>query len=117
MYDSTVGKPRKADVRKIVNEMSIAFEIDIDFGDIVKIWNIILKSNGIDLNHLEGWEQEENMPHFDTKPQSFEYESEFHFHDDSTYYVFSDNLNMKLSFAEFKQKVINYFEWNSITQS
>lgn len=116
MFDATVGKPRKADVNKIVNEMWIAFQIDIDFEDIVKIWNIILKGNDIDLNHLEGWEQSENMPYFKSEQQSFEYESELDFDLDSDINIFSEMLNNSLSMKDWKQKVKNWFEWNSITQ-
>ena len=116
MFDATVGKPRKADVNKIVNEMWMAFQIDIDFEDICKIWNIILYSNGIYRPYLEGWDQEAEMPYIQTKPQSFEYESELEFHDDTLYFVFSENLNDKTTENEWKQKVKNWFEWNSIAQ-
>ena len=116
MFDATVGKPRKADVNKIVNEMWMAFQIDIDFEDIVKIWNIILYSNGIYRPYLEGWDQEAEMPYIQTKPQSFEYESELEFHDDTLYFVFSENLNDKTTENEWKQKVKNWFEWNRIAQ-
>lgn len=117
MYDATVGASRKADVNKIVNEMWIAFQLDIDFEDILKIWNIILDSNGIYRPYLEGWDQESQMPYFKTISQGFEYENELHFHDDSTYYVFSESLNDKTPDSEWKQKVRNWFAWNSISQS
>ena len=47
MYDATVGKSRKADVNKIVNEMWIAFQLDIDFEDYFSaiVLNLILKES------------------------------------------------------------------------
>ena len=116
MFDATVGKPRKADVNKIVNEMWMAFQIDIDFEDIVKIWNIILDSNGIYRPYLEGWDQEAEMPYIQTKPQSFEYESELEFHDDTLYRIFSEELNNSEPEEDWKQKLKNWLEWNSVTQ-
>ena len=56
------------------------------------------------------------MPYIQTKPQSFEYESELEFHDDTLYFVFSENLNDKTTENEWKQKVKHWFEWNSIAQ-
>jgi hypothetical protein len=115
MFDATVGKPRKADINKIVNEIWIVFQVDIDFGDICKIWDIVLQGNGIYIPALEGWNQEALMPEF--KHDNFEYECELHWLDDSTYYVFQDVLNMKLTEYQFKDKLRNWFAWNSISQS
>lgn len=116
MYDSTVGPKRSLNVEKIVNEMWIAFQIDIHIEDIVKIWDIIMASNGIDLSHIQGWTQECQMPYIQNKQQSFEYENELYYDEDSFYGIFSEELNNIDPEKDWKQKLKNFFEWNSITQ-
>lgn len=116
MYDATVGPQTKANVDKIVNEMWIAFQIDIDIDDIIKIWDIIMKANGIDLSHVEGWDKEARMPHWKNSNQCFDYENEFYYDEDSFYGVFSEELNNIDPEKDWKQKLKNFFEWNSITQ-